>query len=147
MAKHTENKTKPSDTPVETFLASIKNTTRQTDARILCELFHKVTGHDPVLWGPSIIGYGTYHYIYASGREGDMSAAGFSPRAVNITIYLVDGISRYTDKLNGLGPHTTGKACLYIKRLSDIDIATLEDIITLSYQYVVERKDAMPRAE
>lgn len=147
MVRSSENKTNPTDLPVETFLQSIANPERQIDARTLCQVYTDITDHKPTMWGPSIIGFDAYHYTYPSGREGDMAAAGFSPRAANMTIYLVDGVSRYTDQLQQLGPHTTGKACLYIKRLSDIDLIVLKEIITSSYQYVTVDKTTMPRAE
>ncbi|MEO7904338.1 MAG: DUF1801 domain-containing protein [Candidatus Saccharimonadales bacterium] len=147
MAGHTDNKTQPTDVTIDTFLQSVANSERQADARVLCQLYNGITGNPPVMWGSSIIGFDTCHYKYPSGREGDMGAAGFSPRAANMTIYLVDGVSRYTDQLKDLGPHTTGKACLYIKRLSDINIDVLKTIIAASYQYAVAHKDNMGRAE
>ncbi len=92
------------------------------------------------MWGPSIVGFDRYHYRYESGREGDVGAIGFSPRKSNLTIYLGDGTSKYKKLLSKLGPHKTGKVCLYIKHLSDINIKVLEELVRASYQYVMSHK-------
>jgi hypothetical protein len=90
----------------------------------------KVTASKPVMWGASIVGFGTYHYVYASGREGDWMMMGFSPRKQNLTLYIMPGLAPYAALLRKLGPHSTGKSCLYIKRLEDLDLTVLEAILT-----------------
>lgn len=123
------NKTQPEKLPVEAFLASIEPETRREEARQLDALFRKVTGFEPVMWGPSIIGYGRYHYRYDSGREGDFLATGFSPRKAQHSVYILPGYADYSEILSRLGKHSTGKSCLYVKRLSDIDMDVLAELI------------------
>ena len=108
---------------------------RKRDAETLVDLFSRITGETAHLWA-RIIGFGTYHYKYESGREGDAPAAGFAPRKAATTIYLADGIGAYAPELEALGPHTHGVGCLYIKDLEAIDLAVLEDIVRSSYQAV-----------
>ena len=117
---------------VGTYLERITPEKRQRDAERLLELMTRVTGETPRLWG-SVIGFGQYHYKYASGREGDAPAAGFAPRKSATVIYLADGIARHGKQLRELGPHTTGVGCLYIKDLDKIDISILESIVGESY--------------
>lgn len=105
---------------------------RKRDAETLLELFARATGVEPRMWG-SIVGYGSYHYRYESGREGDSAAAGFAPRKSATVIYLLDGISSHGAALERLGPHTTGVGCLYLKDLAQNDLAVLEEIVTESY--------------
>lgn len=126
-------KTTPNDSDVDTFIDSVSNVRRRTDARTLVELMRSVTGEEPRMWGPSIVGFGSYHYRYPSGREGDMCAAGFSPRSSSTTIYFADGFDEYADQLARLGPHTTSVACLYVKRLSEVDLDVLAEMIRASY--------------
>lgn len=129
------NKTVPTDTAVDTFVASVENATRRADARRLVALYRRVTGEEPCMWGPSIIGFGSYHYRYDSGREGDAPRSGFSPRKANISLYLIAAYCDAETKaqqdrlLARLGKHTLGKSCLYVNRLDDIDIAVLERLI------------------
>lgn len=137
MAKY-EAKTKPEQRPVGEFLDAVANQLRRDDAYELLEIFQEITGHEPVMWGPSIIGFDAYHYKYASGHEGSAAAAGFSPRAANLTIYLADGFDAYGDLLAELGPHKISKACLYIKSLQDVDLAVLREILARSYRAVKE---------
>jgi hypothetical protein len=118
---------------VRNHLDGVTPDKRRRDAEKLLELMGRVTGEAPRLWG-SIIGFGRYHYKYKSGREGDAPAAGFSPRKAATTIYLPDGIGRHGEKLDQLGPHTTGVGCLYIKDLDKIDLAVLEAIVAESYR-------------
>jgi hypothetical protein len=125
-----------SDSSVAEFIAGVMPDVRRRDAETLIELMARVTGEEPRMWGPTIIGFGQYHYKYASGREGDAGAAGFSPRKAATTIYLPDGVGAYEAKLRDLGPHTTGVGCLYIKKLDDVDLAVLESIIDESYRTV-----------
>jgi Domain of unknown function (DU1801) len=125
------------DKDVRTHLDSVTPSTRRRDASTLVELMQDVTGLQPRMW-TSIIGFGLYHYKYASGREGDAPAAAFAPRKQASTIYLADGASAYADQLARLGPHTTGVGCLYIKKLDEVDLAVLKDIITRSYATVTD---------
>ncbi|KQX05358.1 MULTISPECIES: DUF1801 domain-containing protein [unclassified Leifsonia] len=114
------------------FIAAVPSARRRADAETLLGLYSRVTG-EPARLSGTIIGFGSHHYRYESGREGDVAAAGFSPRKAATSIYLMDGISRYPDQLARLGPHTTGVGCLYIRDLSAIDLGVLEQIIAESY--------------
>ena len=113
---------------VRTYLDGVTSEKRRRDAAKLLELMARVTEEPPQLWG-SIIGFGQYHYKYQSGREGDVAAAGFAPRKAATTVYLVDGVGRYEQQLERLGPHTTGVGCLYIKDLDKIDLSLLQPIV------------------
>lgn len=125
--------TRPSGTPVEIFLASVPDERRRADAEQLCALMREITGEPPAMWGPSIVGFGTYHYRYDSGHEGDAPLAGFSPRRPHLVVYLVGGFeSRYGATLARLGPHKAGKGCLYLKRLADVDQDVLRELIDRS---------------
>lgn len=137
----------PHQVKVPDFLKTIDDEQKLKDTKELIKIMRKVSGKPPVMWGSSIIGFDSVHYKYESGREGDMGAIGFSPRKANLVIYAVDGINKYKDLLDKLGPHKIGKACLYIKRLSDVNIKVLEEIIENSYKYVMSRKTDMHRAE
>ena len=130
----TAPKTVPNKESVEGFLASVADERRRADAEELCELMTKATGATPVMWGPSIVGFGSYHYRYATGREGDSMAVGFSPRKQALTLYLPQGFAAHEALLAKLGQHTTGKGCLYIKRLSDVDKATLRKLIQTEFK-------------
>jgi hypothetical protein len=123
----------PTTADVDGFIDGVANETRRSDARTLCELMTSVTGEPPVMWGSSIVGFGSYHYRYESGRTGDAPVAGFSPRKTNLVVYLVGGFAdRYPKLLERLGPHTTGKACLYLKRLADVDLDVLRQLVERS---------------
>lgn len=124
-----ENKTQATEASVEAFLAQVEPARRAEDARQLAALFAEVTGFEPRMWGPSIIGYGRYHYRYESGREGDFLATGFSPRKSALSLYIMPGYQDYGDMLARLGKHKTGKSCLYINRLSDVDQDVLRSLI------------------
>ena len=128
-----ENKTTPNDQDVEQFLNSVDDERKRKDSFTILELMKQVTGIEPRMWGSSIVGFGSYHYTYESGREGDMILAGFSPRKQNLTLYNMGGFERYDELLKKLGKHTTGKGCLYIKRLDDIDLPTLRRLIEASF--------------
>jgi hypothetical protein len=128
MAK-AENKTKPTQTTVEDFLATVEPEAKRDEARQLDQLFRKVTGWQPVMWGPSMVGYGQYHYKYASGREGDFLATGFSPRKAQHSIYILPGYTDFGEILTRLGKHSIGKSCLYVKRLADINLDVLAELI------------------
>lgn len=129
-----ENKTKPTEIAVADFIAAIDDPARRADAIALDALFRRVTGWTPVMWGPSMIGYGTYDYTYASGHSGSSLATGFSPRKAELSIYIMPGYQDYGAILARLGKHKTGKSCLYVKRLSDIDTAALEDLVRTGVQ-------------
>jgi len=124
-----ENKTQPTTADVPAFLNAVGHPIRCADALALDTLFQEVTGWQPRLWGSSIVGYGQYHYRYASGREGDFLAIGFAPRKANLSVYIMPGYQDYGAILSRLGKHKTGKACLYINKLADIDLAVLADLI------------------
>jgi len=126
---------RPTGASVEDFLARVPDEQRREDARWLCALMRDVTGEPPVMWGASIVGFGAYHYRYASGREGNSPLAGFSPRAQHLVIYLVGEFgSRHRSVLDRLGPHKTGKGCLYLRRLGDVDRGVLRELIDRSVQ-------------
>lgn len=124
-----QNKTRPTPEDVAAYLDAVEPEGRREDARTLDALFRRVTGWSPRMWGPSIIGYGSYHYIYDSGREGDFLATGFAPRKANLSIYIMPGYTDYSPILDRLGKHKTGKSCLYISRLSDVDLDVLAELI------------------
>jgi len=118
---------------VEEFLAGVPDEQRREDSRRLCTMMQEITGQPPTMWGASIIGFGTYHYRYASGHEGDSALASFAPRRQHLAIYLVGEFeSRYRSVLARLGPHKSGKGCLYIKRLDDVDGDALRELIDRS---------------
>lgn len=123
------NKTKATEVRVEDFLAAVEPPERLADARRLLTIFDEVTGVAPKMWGPSIIGYGSYRYRYDSGREGEMCATGFSPRKAELVLYILPGYQNYSALLTGLGKHRLGKSCLYIKRLADVQESVLRKLI------------------
>jgi hypothetical protein len=128
-----EAKTKPTKLSVDKFIKSQPDAQVREDCAVISKLMSEATGEEPKMWGPSIVGFGSYHYKYASGREGDMPIVGFSPRKQNLTLYVLwYGFEEQADLLKKLGKHTTGKWCLYIKRLSDVDLPTLKKIIKVS---------------
>ena len=135
-----ENKTTPNDLDVEQFLNSVADEQKRQDSFTLLELMKQVTGIEPRMWGSSIVGFGSYHYRYASGREGDSILAGFSPRKQNLTLYHMSGFEQCDDLLKHLGKHSTGKGCLYIKRLADVDLPTLKRLIEESVKHVKEKE-------
>ncbi|MGY5874926.1 MAG: DUF1801 domain-containing protein [Candidatus Thorarchaeota archaeon] len=130
----TENKTKPTDASVEGFLGSVEHDRRREDSFELLEIMKSITKEEPVMWGPSIVGFGLYHYKYETGREGDMPRVGFSPRKQSLTVYIMPGFDEYEDLLGKLGKHKTGKSCLYINKLADVNMDVLRTIIEKSYQ-------------
>jgi hypothetical protein len=136
MAK-AENKTKPTDVSVESYLGAIDNEARRADCEKLLELMSKITKQKPVMWGPSIVGFGSYHYQYESGREGDSCITGFSSRKSKISVYLTADFPGRDELLAKLGKHKMAVACLYINTLGDVDIKVLEKLIAGSY---IERK-------
>ncbi len=132
-------KTAPTGESVEQFLQEITDEGQREDCRSLVKLMRAITGDPPRMWGASIVGFGSYHYRYASGREGDWFLTGFSPRKKNLTLYIMSGFAGYEALLKKLGKHRTGKSCLYVKRLSDLDPATLRELIAQSVKQVAQR--------
>lgn len=133
-----ELKTKENDGSVEQFLNSVENERRRTDAWQILHLMQEVTGEEPRMWGDSIIGYGHYKYQYKSGREAEWFLVGFSPRKQNLTLYIMSGFDQYDALMSKLGKHKTGKSCLYINKLADIDQEILKELVRLSAQHMVE---------
>ena len=128
-----ENKTKPTQASVDDFIAAIENPRRRADAQAALAIYKQVTGLQPVMWGPSIIGFGSIHYAYESGREGDMPAAGFSPRKANMTFYVGDEFEGAEALYARLGKHKKSVACLYGNKLDDVDLDVLREIIARQY--------------
>ena len=131
-----ELKTKPNEQSVEAFLNSVEDEKKRQDCFTVLEIMKQITKAEPQMWGTSMVGFGTYHYKYESGREGEWFVAGFSPRKQNLTLYIMAGFSRYDELLNKLGKFKTGKSCLYINKIADVDLPTLKELITQSVSYV-----------
>lgn len=127
-----ELKTKASDASVSAFLQSVDGEQKRRDARDILALMKEVTGKRPRMWGTSIVGFGSYHYKYQSGREGDWPVTGFSPRKQNLAVYIMPGFSRCSSLMNRLGKYKTGKSCLYLRRLGDVDQKVLRQLVTRS---------------
>jgi len=132
MAK-AEIKTRPTEVKVEEFLNSVADETRRADAYRVLEIFRRTTGEEPVMWGPAIVGFGSQAWSYADGSKMDWMITGFSPRKQNITLYVVNGSPKQLGLLEKLGPHSTGKSCLYIKKLADVDEKVLEKLVKDAY--------------
>ncbi len=130
--KMAELKTKPTATSVSAFVSAVEDEQMRRDARKLLALMKQVTRKRPRMWGTSIVGFGSYHYKYKSGREGDWPVTGFSPRKNALTIYIMPGFTRYRPLLKKLGKYTTGKSCLYLKKLEDVDEKVLRQLVTRS---------------
>jgi hypothetical protein len=137
-----ENKTKPTKVSVAAFLAKLPDQTKRADAQVLVKMMQRATGEKPVMWGPSIIGFGRVHYVYESGREGDMCLVGFSPRKSAVVLYILTGLRDEKSLLAKLGKHATGKVCLYIKKLADVDPKVLDEMIV---KCVASRRAEYPR--
>jgi hypothetical protein len=135
-----ENKTKPTKASVTAFLNKIKNQQVRDDCFVILEMMQKVSQSEPVMWGSAIVGFGTFHYVYESGREGDMILIGFSPRKQNISIYLMGGLKIVEDELPKLGRHKVGGGCLYIKSLSDVDTTVLRRIFARAFKEALRKK-------
>lgn len=131
-----ELKTQPHDGSVEAFLDGIEHEGRREDCRAVAQLMREVTGEDPVLWGPSIVGFGSYHYRYGSGREGDWFLTGFAPRKTALTLYIMAGFPRFDELMERLGRYRTGKSCLYVNRLDDVDLDVLRELVTRSVEHM-----------
>ncbi len=135
-----ENKTRPTTTKVETFIDGVDHARKREEAHVLDALFRRVTGEEPVMWGESMIGYGSYHYKYESGREGNFLRTGFSPRKAKHSIYLMGGYceeataKKNEELLARLGKHSRGKSCLYINKLADVDLGVLEKLVQVNWE-------------
>lgn len=127
------NKTKPTAISVNTYLRSVSEK-RKSEAKAIIDIMQGVSGQPPVMWGPSIIGFGTRHYKYASGREGDIPRIGFSPRKASLTVYFYEGFGEYQDQLKVLGKYKSSVSCLYINKLIDIDLDILSQMVSSSYK-------------
>lgn len=138
MAKY-ELKTKATPVSVDDFIEAVADEGQRADAHKITAMMERLSGHPPKMWGPSIIGFGQYHYKYASGHEGDMARIGFSPRKGNTVLYLIDGFEGHAELMARLGKHKTGKSCLYIKRLSAIDESVLEQLCVESLKWMAEK--------
>jgi hypothetical protein len=134
-----ELKTKPNQQSVTDFLNAIESEQKRNDSFELLDLMKSITNCEPKMWGDSIIGFGSYHYVYDSGREGDWFLTGFSPRKRNFSLYIMAGFTRYQELLNQLGKHKTGKSCLYINKLEDIDLNILQELIEESVKYMRDK--------
>jgi hypothetical protein len=133
-----ELKTQKTDASVIEFLERVPNKRRRRDSFAVLKLMRDVTGEGPAMWGTSIVGFGSYRYKYASGREGEWPLVGFSPRKQALTLYIMSGFDNYDDLLADLGKYRTGKACLYINKLEDVDQAILRDLVEQSVVHVAE---------
>ena len=132
-------KTTQNEADVNAFLDAVENPRRRADARQVLDVIQAVTGEPPKMWGSSIVGFGSYHYRYASGREGDWPVVGFSPRKQNLVIYIMPGFSDYGDLLGKLGKYRTGKSCLYVNKLDDVDLELLEQLVRESVKEMKRR--------
>ena len=134
-----ENKTKPTGVDVGAFLEAVPDQRRRADAKEVADLMERLSGHSPYMWGPSIVGFGSYHYKYESGREGDAPRIGFSPRARELVLYVSDDYPRYQSLMDRLGKHRTGVSCLYIKALDDVDRSVLEQLVAEGLAHMDEK--------
>lgn len=131
-----ELKTKRNKGDVESFLNSVSDEKKRQDSFAVLELMQQITGKEPEMWGDSIVGFGSYHYKYDSGREGDWFVTGFSPRKQNLTLYIMSGFDEYDQLLSKLGKHSIGKSCLYIKKIEDINVDVLKDLVKKSVRHM-----------
>ena len=127
-----DNKTQPQDGNVDAFLEGLSHAGRREDAFALLKMMREITGEQGRMWGPSIVGFGQYHYVYDSGREGDAFLTGFAPRKANMVVYVMPGFANYTELLEGLGKYRTGSSCLYLGRLQSVDTRVLQQLIARS---------------
>lgn len=138
MAK-AKNKTIETEASVDEFLNSVKDETKKADCLRVKAIMEEISGESAKMWGTAMVGFGNYHYKYESGREGDFMKLGFSPRAQNVTLYIMPGFERYEDLMSKLGKHKIGKSCLYVKKLADVDEEVLKELITESYAYMTNK--------
>ncbi|GAA1658083.1 hypothetical protein GCM10010977_09820 [Citricoccus zhacaiensis] len=141
-----ENKTKPTQTSVEEFIAHVEHPVRRADAEVLDEMFRRITGEEPVMWGPTMVGYGSYHYEYESGHQGDALAVGFAPRKASQSLYGLLVQPEAPELLSRLGKHKVGKGCLYVNTLADVDLQVLEELVQTGYRHMTEVVD-QPRTK
>jgi len=134
-----KTKTKPTDVDVQNYISSVPNETRQKDGFYILDLLKKITSQKPVMWGPSIIGFGAYHYKYESGHEGDAPLIAFSPRKPHLVLYVLSNFDKQEELLQKLGKYKTGKICLYINKLTDVDLKVLEEIVTRAWSNVKKK--------
>ena len=134
-----ETKTRPTGMSVEAFIGAVENPTRREDARVVAAMMERITGHEPVMWGPSIIGFGSYRYRYESGHEGTACRLGFSPRKAELVLYVLTGGEGEAELLARLGRHRTGKSCLYVNRLAQVDLGVLEQLCARAWSRMNER--------
>ncbi len=139
-----ENVTQPTDVDPRDFIAAVEHPTRRADAEVLFDLMGRVSGYPARMWGPSIVGFGRYHYRYDSGREGDFLACGFSPRNAHQVIYTMPGYLDLGDQLGRLGKHRIGKSCLYVNKLADVDLDVLEEIVAAGLEHLRATFDTFP---
>ena len=135
-----ENKTKPTKASVTAFLNKIKDHQVRDDCFVILEMMQKVSKCEPVMWGSAIVGFGTYHYVSASGREGEWMLIGFSPRKQNISLYLMGGLKKVEDELTKLGKHKVGGGCLYLKSLVDVNVAVLKKVFAKAFKEAQRKK-------
>ena len=141
-----ENKNVPTDADPHAFIASVEDAQKRADCEILLTMMERVTGEPPIMWGDSMVGFGSYHYKYASGREGDYFLTGFSPRKANITVYILPGgFEPFEEMLLRLGKFKNSVSCLYIKKLADVDVDVLEEIVVGGVARVREMYPGYPR--
>ena len=133
-----DQKTKPTGASVTEFINAIQDDAKRKDCRLLMKMMKAATGKRPKMWGDSIVGYGKYHYKYKTGREGDWFLTGFAPRKRELTLYIMDGFDPHKKQLKKLGNHKTSVCCLYIKKLADVDLDVLEEIVNNSAQRMIE---------
>jgi hypothetical protein len=129
-----ENKTRPTEVSVNDFLAGVEPPERRTDSEKMLAMMQEITQQPPRMWGPTMVGFGEHHYRYETGREGDTFIVGFSPRKASLTLYFNNGLEPHAERLARLGKHKTGKACLYINRLKDVDESVLREMIQAAYE-------------
>ncbi len=135
-----ETKTKPTAVSVKDFISTVPDEQKRKDSLVLIDMMSKITKEEPKMWGPSIIGFGSYHYKYESGHEGDMCITGFSPRKAAISVYILMGFNKSSELMKKLGKYKMGKSCLYVKKLTDIDTKVLEELIEESVKYIKNKK-------
>ncbi len=133
------NKTRPTSASVDAFIAGVADPRMRADCRAVAAMMAKITGAEPRMWGAGIVGFGSYHYRYASGREGDFMETGFAPRKRALTLYVMAGFADCASLLGRLGKHTTGKSCLYVKRLVDVDQEVLRELVAHSVEHIRRR--------
>ncbi|WP_426028752.1 DUF1801 domain-containing protein [Brevundimonas sp. TWP2-3-4b2] len=134
-----EAKTKPTEVPVADFIAAVENPKRRADAETLCALFEEISGEPPKMWGPSIIGFGRYHYRYASGHEGDAPRLGFSPRKAQTVVYVMSGFKGQEEMIARIGKVKTSVSCMYVNRLDQIDLGVLREMAVASLAQMREQ--------